>query len=85
MRQRLGLAQAIMEKPNLIVLDEPTAALDFEGQRETHDYLKDLKRQGKAILITSHSLHEVEILCDKAYLLENGRLAPMEEVNGATG
>lgn len=85
MRQRLGLAQAIMEKPNLIILDEPTAALDFEGQREMYDYLKDLKRQGKTILITSHSLHEVEILCDKAYLLESGRLAPMEEVNGAKG
>ncbi len=91
MRQRLGLAQAIMEEPQLLILDEPTAGLDFDGQREIYNYLIELRRQGKTILITSHSQGEIKLLCDKAFLLSDGKLEvmkdiriedPVEEANG---
>jgi len=80
MRQRLGLAQAIMEDPQLLILDEPTAGLDFDGQREIYDYLIELRRQGKTILITSHSQAEIKLLCDRAFLLSEGRLEPLKDV-----
>jgi ABC-2 type transport system ATP-binding protein len=80
MRQRLGLAQAIMEDPELLILDEPTAGLDFDGQREIYDYLIELRRQGKTILITSHSQAEIKLLCDRAFLLADGRLAPIQDI-----
>jgi ABC-2 type transport system ATP-binding protein len=80
MRQRLGLAQAIMEEPQLLILDEPTAGLDFDGQREIYNYLIELRKQGKSILITSHSQGEIKLLCDKAFLLSNGRLEVMQDI-----
>lgn len=76
MRQRLGLAQAIMEDPELLILDEPSNGLDFDGQREIYQYLIDLRQQGKTILITSHSKDEINILCDQAFVLAEGKLAP---------
>ena len=80
MRQRLGLAQAIMEDPNLLILDEPTAGLDFDGQREIYEYLIELRKQGKTILITSHSQGEIKLLCDKAFLMKNGKLEAMSDI-----
>ena len=80
MRQRLGLAQAIMEDPDLLILDEPTNGLDFAGQREIYDYLIELRRQGKTILITSHSQAEIKLLCDRAFLLSEGRLEPLKDI-----
>ena len=80
MRQRLGLAQAIMENPKLLILDEPTAGLDFNGQRDLYNYLIQLRKQGKTILITSHSQGEVKLLCDKAFLLTEGKLKVMEDI-----
>ena len=80
MRQRLGLAQAIMEDPNLLILDEPTAGLDFDGQREIYDYLIELRKQGKTILLTSHSQGEIKLLCDKAFLLKNGKLEVIPDI-----
>ena len=74
MRQRLGLAQAIMENPDLLILDEPTTGLDFDGQREIYSYLVDLRAQGKTILITSHSRDELKILCDEIFILSSGKL-----------
>ena len=74
MRQRLGLAQAIMEDPQLLLLDEPTNGLDFDGQREIYDFLVNLRAQGKSILITSHSKDEIKILCDRAFVLAEGKL-----------
>lgn len=74
MRQRLGLAQAIMEDPDLLILDEPTTGLDFDGQREIYNYLVELRSQGKTILITSHSRDELKILCDKIFILSCGKL-----------
>jgi len=74
MRQRLGLAQAIMEDPDLLILDEPTNGLDFEGQKEIYSYLIELRAQGKTILITSHNRDELKILCDEIYTLSYGKL-----------
>lgn len=75
MRQRLGLAQAIMENPELLILDEPTNGLDFDGQREIYRYLIELRQQGKTMLITSHSKDEIKILCDQAFVMAEGKLA----------
>ena len=74
MRQRLGLAQAIMEDQDLLILDEPTSGLDFDGQREIYSYLVNLRNKGKTILITSHSKDELNILCDQIFTLNNGVL-----------
>jgi ABC-2 type transport system ATP-binding protein len=82
MRQRLGLAQAIMEDPDLLILDEPTAGLDFDGQREIYEYLIKLREQGKTILITSHSQGEIKLLCDKAFLLKDGKLEILSDIKG---
>ena len=72
MRQRLGLAQAIMEDPELLVLDEPMNGLDKDGVRDMRKYLLDLKEKGKTILIASHSAEDISLLCDKTYEMEKG-------------
>ena len=64
MRQRLGLAQAIMEDPDLLILDEPMNGLDKDGVKDMRKYLLDLKAKGKTIIITSHSAEDIEVLCD---------------------
>ncbi len=74
MRQRLGLAQAIMEDPSLLILDEPMNGLDEDGVRDMRTYLLKLKEQGKTILIASHSAEDIAILCDKTFKLEKGRI-----------
>jgi len=74
MRQRLGIAQALMEKPRLLVLDEPTKGLDREGVRDVHRLLKGLQSEGKTILLTSHSKEEIQNLCDAVFLIEKGHL-----------
>ena len=74
MRQRLGLAQAIMENPDLLVLDEPMNGLDKDGVADMRQYLLDLKSQGKTILIASHSAEDIDILCDTVCEMDKGRL-----------
>ena len=69
-----------MEDPELLILDEPTNGLDFDGQREIYQYLIDLRQQGKTILITSHSKDEIKILCDQAFVLAEGKLALAQEI-----
>jgi len=63
-----------------LILDEPTAGVDFDGQREIYNYLIDLRKQGKTILLTSHSQAEVKLLCDRAFFLTNGRLEPIQDI-----
>ncbi len=82
MRQRLGLAQAIMEEPELLILDEPSNGLDFEGQREIYGYLVKLRQEGKTILITSHNRDEMRILCDHIYVMRGGKLMLATEESG---
>lgn len=74
MRQRLGLAQAIMENPDLLILDEPMNGLDKEGVQDMRQYLLDLKSQGKTILIASHSAEDIDALCDTVYEMDKGKL-----------
>jgi len=74
MKQRLGIAQAIMEKPNLIILDEPTNALDEEGITLIRNILKEEKERGATILIASHNKEDIELLADYKYKVEQGRV-----------
>ena len=78
MRQRLGVAQAILHSPNLLVLDEPTNGLDPEGIKEMRDLLKVLAKQGMAIFISSHNLAEMETLCNKVCIIQNGEIIEIE-------
>ncbi len=74
MRQRLGIAQAIMENPDILILDEPTNALDKQGVDEFRTLLLKLKGEGKTILIASHNSADIELLCDVVYELDGGKL-----------
>lgn len=72
MKQRLGIACAIMENPELLILDEPFNALDASGQREIADIILKLKKRGCLILLTTHDKDELERLSDKVYIVNNG-------------
>ena len=74
MRQRLGIAQAIMEDPSLIILDEPMNGLDKEGVEEMRVLFSNLRGEGKTILLASHSAEDVDLLCDAVYELDNGAM-----------
>jgi ABC-2 type transport system ATP-binding protein len=74
MRQRLGIAAALMHDPRLIVLDEPTNGLDPAGQLEIRELIRTLARSGRTIFISSHQLHEAEQICDQVAILREGRL-----------
>lgn len=74
MRQRLGLAQAIMENPDILILDEPMNGLDKDGVEDMRRYLLDLKEQGKTIIIASHSAEDIDILCDTVCEMDKGIL-----------
>ena len=71
MRQRLGIAQAIMENPTTLILDEPFNGLDKNGVAEMRLLLKELKKQGKAILLASHNARDIEKLCDEVHDMED--------------
>lgn len=75
MRQRLGLAQAIMENPDLLILDEPMNGLDKDGVKDMRQYLLDLKAQGKTILIASHSAEDIDVLCDTVHEMDKGKIS----------
>lgn len=74
MKQKLGIAQAIMEKPDIIILDEPFNGLDDKSVESLRDILKELKKQNKTILIATHIKEDIEILCDEVYRLDSGRI-----------
>lgn len=74
MKQRLGIAEAIMEKPELLVLDEPTNALDDEGVETVRNILFEEKERGATILIASHNKEDISILCDRIFKMTEGRL-----------
>ncbi len=75
MKQRLGLAQAIMENPDILILDEPMNALDKNGVTEIRELLLRLKENGKTILIVSHNSDDIHMLCDTVHELDNGTLS----------
>lgn len=74
MLQRIGLAQALVHDPKLIVLDEPTAGVDPVGSAEMCELIRKLKEQGKTVLITSHLLAQIEDVCDRIAILDRGKL-----------
>ncbi|MBR4509288.1 MAG: ATP-binding cassette domain-containing protein [Ruminococcus sp.] len=79
MRQRLGLAQAIMENPDILILDEPMNGLDKEGVEDMRKYLLDFKTLGKTILIASHSSEDIEVLCDTVHEMDKGVMTAIME------
>ena len=82
MRQRLGIAQALLHKPNLLILDEPTNGLDPEGIKELRDLIKDLaEKENMAIVISSHNLAELESFCNKVTIIKNGKVVETSTIN----
>jgi ABC-2 type transport system ATP-binding protein len=73
MQQRLGIAQALIGDPALVLLDEPTSALDPAGRRTVRELLEGLRRRGVAVLLNSHLLSEVELVCDRVVIVDRGR------------
>jgi len=76
MRQRLGLAQAIMEKPPLMILDEPMNGLDKQGVADVRALLRDLNQAGTTILLSSHYAEDIDALCDTVHEMDGGRIRP---------
>src|SRR5215210_3868665 len=80
MQQRLGLAAALMRRPRLLVLDEPTNGLDPQGIREVRDLLVTLNAQGTTVFLSSHLLAEVEQLCTRVGVVDHGRLVLQDDL-----
>lgn len=78
MKQRLGIAQAIMENPDILLLDEPTNNLDIDGRKEIRNLLRSYRDSGKLILVTSHIKEDIDYLCDEVFCLQNKRLERQE-------
>ena len=74
MQQRLGIAQALVGSPRLLLLDEPTSALDPSGRHAVRELLEELRARGHAVLLNSHLLSEVELVCDRVAIISRGRL-----------
>ena len=82
MRQRIGIAQALLHKPSILILDEPTNGLDPAGIREIRQYIRKLAdEENVAVVISSHLLSEIELMCDRIGVIKNGELVAIQEVN----
>ncbi|MGI5888475.1 MAG: ABC transporter ATP-binding protein [Oscillospiraceae bacterium] len=79
MKQKLGLAQAIMEGQDILILDEPFNALDYKTYEDVKSIIRMLKAEGKTIFLTSHIFKDIEQLCDEVYAIEDGGLVPITE------
>jgi ABC-2 type transport system ATP-binding protein len=82
MRRRLLLARALMHRPRLVILDEPTAGVDFELRQELWSYIRKLHEAGTTILLTTHYLEEAEELCEEIALIQAGRLIARDSADG---
>jgi ABC-2 type transport system ATP-binding protein len=82
MRRRLLLARALMHRPRLVILDEPTASVDFELRQELWSYIRRLHGEGTTILLTTHYLEEAEALCEEIALIRGGRLIARDSAGG---
>lgn len=81
MRQRLGVAQALLHKPSLLILDEPTNGLDPAGIRELRDYLRRLaEEENVAVVVSSHLLSEMELMCDRVAVIQQGQLIDIQDI-----
>lgn len=81
MRQRLGLAQALMEHPDILLLDEPLSGLDNDGVKEMHQLLLKQKEQGRLLVIASHSKEDIDVLCDEIFYFDKGKIIEHTVVN----
>jgi len=82
MRQRLGLAQALLHHPKFLILDEPTNGLDPAGIREFRSYLRKIADEnGVSVFVSSHLLSEIELMCDRIAIIQNGKLIDIREMN----
>lgn len=85
MRQRLGIAQALLHNPSILILDEPTNGLDPSGIREIRMYLRKLAADaGVAVIVSSHMLSEIELMCDRIGIIKNGNMVAIEPVQTKT-
>jgi ABC-2 type transport system ATP-binding protein len=80
MLQRIGLAQALVQDPRLVVLDEPTAGVDPAGSRQIRDLILELKERGKSVLLTSHLLEQVQEVCDRVGIMSQGSMVHEESL-----
>lgn len=86
MRQRLGVAQALLHKPSLLILDEPTNGLDPAGIRELRDYLRKLaEEEGITVFVSSHLLSEMELMCDQVAIIQAGKLIDIRSLRSGDG
>ncbi|MBP2000700.1 ABC-2 type transport system ATP-binding protein [Paenibacillus shirakamiensis] len=84
MRQRLGVAQAILHRPRLLILDEPTNGLDPQGIRELRDYLRVLtQEEGTTVFVSSHLLSEMELMCDTVAVIQSGKLINVQDLKAS--
>jgi len=82
MKQRLGLAQALLRKPDVLILDEPTNGLDPSGIRELRDHLRSLaKKEGISVIVSSHLLSEMELMCDRVAIIQTGKLISVKTIH----
>ena len=80
MKQRLGIAQAIMENPDLILFDEPTNALDYTGVEIFANIISEYKQKGKSFILVSHNMDEIKLFCDKVYKIDNYTLKLQDKI-----
>ena len=78
MRQRLALARALLPDPPLVVLDEPTVGLDPQASRDLRDRVRELKAQGRTVLLTTHYMEEADQLCDRVAIIDHGRIVALD-------
>ncbi len=78
MRQRLALARALLPDPPLMILDEPTVGLDPQAARDLRDRVRDLRRQGRTVLLTTHYMEEADQLCDRVAIIDHGRIVALD-------
>lgn len=78
MKQRLGIAQAIMEDPDILILDEPMNGLDEGGIEDMRNLILEFRKPGKIVLIASHNKEDIQILCDEVFEMKNGKICNKE-------
>lgn len=81
MRQRLGIAQALLGRPKLLILDEPTNGLDPKGIKEMRSFIRRLAEEGMAVFVSSHLLSEIQLLCDRVAIIGRGRVLAVGKVD----
>ena len=78
MRQRLTLARALLPDPPLVILDEPTVGLDPQASRDLRDRVRELRAQGRTVLLTTHYMEEADQLCDRVAIIDHGRIVALD-------